>query len=299
MAGRRIRWGTTPNERAPRWLAVIFIGYLVWSLGPLILAVGFSFNAADSVTRWEGFSLRWWVGDPEAEESIVFDPDTRTALAHSLVLASAVTLVAVPMGSALALGVVRWRRRIGRVIGATTILALALPPLALGTELWLLFAFPLRSVPFGAFGWFGTKAQIAGLVTLFMPYAFAIVAVRVLLLEPNQEECAADLGASPTQALKRVVLPQIGPAVVAAVAIVFSGALSEFVVSRALYGTNDTRTLAMALFGAMGGPSPRHSAIGTTLAVAGALSIVVLVLAFRRTGRLTGPRRRPEHLPRR
>jgi spermidine/putrescine transport system permease protein len=158
--------------------------------------------------------------------------------------------------------------------------------------LWLLFAFPLRRFPFGEFGWFGTKAQIAGLVTLFIPYVFAIVGVRVLLLEPHQEECAEDLGASPTQALRRVVLPQIGPAVVAAAAVVFSGALSEFVVSRSLFSTNDTRTLAMALFGALGGPSPRHSAIGTTLALAGALSVVALVLAFRGAGR-RAPHRAP------
>ena len=283
---------TTSGDPAPWWLRATLIGYLLWSLGPLVLAVAYSFNAADSVTRWEGLSLRWWVGDPAAEESILFDPATRTALVHSLTLATVVTLVAVPIGTALALGATRWRHRIARLITATTILALALPPLALGTALWLLFAFPLRRFPFGEFGWFGTKAQIAGLVTLFIPYVFAIVGVRVLLLEPHQEECAEDLGASPVQALRRVVLPQIGPAVVAAAAVVFSGALGEFVVSRSLFSTNDTRTLAMALFGALGGPSPRHSAIGTTLALAGALSVVALVLAFRGAGR-RAPHRAP------
>ena len=76
--------------RAP-WLAFVTGCYLVWSLLPLLLVIVYSFNAGDTVTHWQGFSLRWWVGDPSAAESIVYDPETRTRLAHSLVLASLTT----------------------------------------------------------------------------------------------------------------------------------------------------------------------------------------------------------------
>ena len=106
------RSGTGP--RAP-WLAAITVGYLVWSLGPLILAIGYSFNAGRSVTLWEGFSLRWWVGNPAAQESILFDPSTRSALEHSLWLAILTTAIAVPIGTAFAIGCRGWRSGLSRL----------------------------------------------------------------------------------------------------------------------------------------------------------------------------------------
>ena len=60
------------------------------------LAIIYSFNAGSTVTHWEGASLRWWVGDPAAQESIVYDPALRAALLHSLVLASWTMVIAVP-----------------------------------------------------------------------------------------------------------------------------------------------------------------------------------------------------------
>ena len=72
--------------------------------GPLILAIVYSFNAGSSITHWEGFSLRWWVGDPAAQESILYDQATRSALEHSLWLATLTTAIALPVGTAFAMG---------------------------------------------------------------------------------------------------------------------------------------------------------------------------------------------------
>jgi len=276
--------------RAP-WLAGITAAYLVWSLGPIVLAMVYSFNAGSTVTHWEGASLRWWVGDPAAQESIMYDPALRAALLHSLLLASWTTVIAVPMGTTFALGCRGWRSRISRIGLWTMLLAVALPPIVLGVAMWLLFAFPLRDVPFGAFGWFGTRAQVIGLVTLFLPLATLIVFARLLLIESEQEEMAADLGASPGEIVRRVLLPQLGPAIVATAAVVFAGALGEFVVVSAVRGSNATRALGPAMFGSIGGATPRYSAMGTTLALAGAASFALLVLVFRAALKGTALRR--------
>ena len=45
-------------------LQAITVGYLVWSLLPVLIAVMFSFNAGRSRTTWQGFSFRWYWGDP-------------------------------------------------------------------------------------------------------------------------------------------------------------------------------------------------------------------------------------------
>jgi spermidine/putrescine transport system permease protein len=267
-------------DRAP-WLAGVTVGYLIWSLGPILLALVFSFNAGSSVTHWEGFSLRWWVGDPAAQESIVYDPEARAALLHSLVLASLTTAIAVPIGTAFALGCRGWRSRISRLGLWTMLVAFATPPIALGVAMWLLFAYPLRHFPFGRFGWFGTRAQVVGLVTMFLPLATLVIFARLLLIDRDQEEMAADLGAPPRETLRRVLLPQLRPAIVASTAVVFAAALGEFVVVSAVRGSNATRALAPAMFGSIGGATPRYSVIGATLALAGALSFAMLVVAFR------------------
>lgn len=273
--------GRARDPSGAPWLAGITVGYLVWSLAPIVLAIVYSFNAGSSVTHWEGSSLRWWVGDPAAQESIVYDPELRAALIHSLVLASWTVAIAVPFGTAFALGCRGWRSRFPRLGLWAMLLALATPPIVLGVAMWLLFAFPLRGVPFGEFGWFGTRAQIAGLVTLFLPLATLVVFARLVLIEREQEEMAADLGASPREVVRRVLLPQLRAAIVASTAVVFAGALGEFVVVDAVRGSNATRALGPAMFGSIGGATPRFSVIGTTVATAGAVSFAVLAVAFR------------------
>ncbi len=262
------------------WLALITAGYLLWSLTPLVLVVIYSFNAGTSVTHWEGASLRWWVGDPAAGESIAYDSETRDRLVHSLVLATLTTAVAVPIGSAFALGCRGWHSRLREAGMASMLVALALPPVTLGAAMWLLLAYPLRSFPFGEFGWFGTRAQFVGLVTLFLPVATLVVWTRLLFLDREQEEMATDLGAPPGEVLRRIILPQIRLAIGAAAAVVFALALAEFVVVDALVGSNSTRGLGPELLATATNASPRVNAVGTTLALAGCIAFALLVATF-------------------
>ena len=104
---RRIRgWYRNP-WRKPRVLAAITLLYLVWSLLPVLIAVLFSFNAGRSRTTWQGFSTRWYYGDPL--RSVWNDASLHTALTHTLLLGVLATAITVPLGVALALGLDRWR----------------------------------------------------------------------------------------------------------------------------------------------------------------------------------------------
>ena len=272
-------------SRAPR-LRAITILYLCWSLLPLVIAVAFSFNAAPSISRWEGFSLRWWIGDPRDRSSLVFDPELRGALLHSLTLASWTTVIAVPMGTAFAMGARGWHSHTARVGLAVMLAMLVLPPIALADAIYTVFIGPLRRVPFGDLGWFGTRAQLAGLVALLLPLATIVVFARLLMLDRQHEAVAADLGAPPNDVVRRIIVPQIATAIAAATAVVFAGAMGEFVIVDALRSTNDTRALAPALFGARGGPEPVFSVIGTVLALTGAIACASIVLTFRSAVRI-------------
>ncbi len=275
----RERRARPPARRAP-WLTLVTACYLMWSLLPLLLVVAYSFNAGDTVTHWQGFSLRWWIGDPSAAESIVYDPETRSRLAHSLVLASVTTFIAVPIGTMFALGCRGWRSWVRNAGLSIMLIALVLPPIAIGAAMWLLLAYPLRSIPFGEFGWFGTRAQLVGLVTMFLPIVTLVVWARLVFLDREQEEMAADLGAPPGDVLGRVILPQIRLAVLAGAAVVFAGSLGEFVIVDKLVGPNDTRALGPVLLATVTNASPRVNAVGTTLAIAAGIAFALLAWAF-------------------
>jgi spermidine/putrescine transport system permease protein len=273
--------GRVGTNRAP-WLAATTIAYLVWSIGPLVVAVAFSFNAGRSISRWDGISLQWWAGSNPFSPGLLHDPELMAALRHSMLLAAISTLLVVPVGSAFALGYAHLRSRLSRVLLLVLIvLPLALPPVFLGTMLWIVFVQPLRSFPFGSLGWFGTRGQVAGLVGLYLPLATLVVLARLLLLDRHPEEMAADLGAPPTDIVRRVLLPQLWTAILAAATVVFASALGEFVVVDRLVGSNETRALAPALLGARNGPTPVDNAIGSLLALVGLVATATMALAFR------------------
>ena len=77
-APRRLRnpWGR------PRFMVALTWLYVIWALVPVVIAMLFSFNDGRSRSVWQGFSIRWWWGDPSL--SIFHDPDYMHALVHSL-----------------------------------------------------------------------------------------------------------------------------------------------------------------------------------------------------------------------
>ena len=96
--------------RKPRVLAAVTVAYLLWSLLPVLVAVLFSFNSGRSRTSWQGFSMRWYYGDPF--RSVWHDDTLQAALVQTLKLGLLVTLVTVPLGVALAIGLDRWHGRL-------------------------------------------------------------------------------------------------------------------------------------------------------------------------------------------
>ena len=84
----------------PRFLVAITWTYIAWALVPVVIAILFSLQRRRSRSVWQGFSIRWWWGDPT--QSIFHDPDYTQALVHSLLLAALDMLIATPLGVLLA-----------------------------------------------------------------------------------------------------------------------------------------------------------------------------------------------------
>jgi spermidine/putrescine transport system permease protein len=260
-------WGRT------RFLWVVAVGYVLWSLIPVVYAVVFSFNSIRSVTRWQGFSLRWYTWDPNL--SVLHDQNLRHAIVQSLKLASAAALISVVLGVAFALALHRWRGRAASSSNFLMMFSFVTPELILAVSLFLMFAY---FGPFKRLLGLGTSAQLIGLIVLALAYPVVIVRARLLSLGPQYEEASMDLGASPIRSIGRVTLPLLAPSIFASIAIVFAFTLDDFVMVNQLARDASNQTVAMAIYGAARTqPTPATNAVGTLMLVS---STVIVVLAF-------------------
>lgn len=268
------RLGLSNPWGRPRFLALFTILYLVWSLVPVVLAVLFSFNAGRSRSTWQGFSFRWYWGDPTY--SVWHDPTLRSALFQSLKLASLTMLVAVPLGVLFAIGLDRWR---GRGSGTTNFIMLfsfVTPEIIMGVSLFLVFVKLLVLVRLG------TTAQLLGLITFEMAYPVIIVRARLLSIGREYEEAAMDLGASPVSALRMVLLPLLLPAIFASFMIVFADAIDDFVIVRYLSAGAATETIPIRIYTtARGAPTPALNALASLMLFSTIVAIGLGVLVYR------------------
>jgi spermidine/putrescine transport system permease protein len=277
------RWRSlwTNPWRQHRGLAAWTWVYIVWAIAPVVIAIAFSFNAGRSRSVWQGFSLRWWTGDPDL--SLLHNEMLTSAIRQSLVLAAGTMLIATPIGIALALGLARWRGHGSGAANFLMLLPLVTPEIVLATGMFLVFVF-LYPWPEP-----GTWAQIIGHVTWSIPYVVVVLRGRIFGVGPELEEAAMDLGASPRQALRRVLLPVLSPAIFAAFMIVFALSIDDFVTSQFLSSGDQTTTIPMLLY-ATGrtAPNPSLNALASLMLVISLGAIGVAAFALSRVSKRRG-----------
>jgi spermidine/putrescine transport system permease protein len=272
-----LRWWRNPWRR-PRVLQAVVVGYLVWSLLPVLIAVIFSFNAGRSRTLWQGFSFRWYWGDEE--RSVWHDPTLHTALTHTLLLGVLVTVITVPLGVAFALGVDRWRGRLPEGANLVMLLSFVIPETLLAVALLFLVTQIVTPLTLG------TSAQVAGLVTFQLSYPAVIVRARLMTIGKQYEQAAIDLGASPMTAIRRVLMPMLTPAIFASAVLVFADVIDDFVIVRYLSGDSSTEPTSVKIYNtARAAPTPALNALATLMLLASVLAVVVGLLAYRRLSR--------------
>ncbi|MDX1885527.1 ABC transporter permease [Mycolicibacterium sp. 120270] len=272
-----ITWWNNP-WRPPRFLVAITIGYLIWSLLPVLIAVAYSFNDGKSRTTWQGFSFRWYWGDQAL--SVWHNDALHTALLQTLKLGVVATLITVPLGTLFAIGIDRWRGRLPSSANFLMLLSFVLPEVLLAVA--LLFVITTVAVPVNL----GTTAQVIGLVTFQVSYPAVLVRARLATIGPQYEEAAMDLGASPLGALRRIVVPMLLPAIFASTVLVFADVIDDFVLVRYLSGDASTEPVSVKIYNtARAAPTPALNALATLLLVAALAAVVIGFLVYRRMTR--------------
>jgi spermidine/putrescine transport system permease protein len=268
-----VAWWNDP-WRPPRFLVGITIGYLVWSLLPVAIAVLYSFNDGRSRTTWQGFSFRWYWGDQTL--SVWHNDALHTALLQTLKLGVITTLITVPLGVLFAIGIDRWRGRLPAGANFLMLISFVLPEVLLAVA--LLFVITTIALPIDL----GTSAQVIGLVTFQVSYPAVLVRARLATIGPQYEEAAMDLGASPLGALRRIILPMLMPAIFASTVLVFADVIDDFVLVRYLSGGASTEPVSVKIYNtARGAPTPALNALATLLLLAALTAVVIGFLVYR------------------
>ncbi|HST26261.1 MAG TPA: ABC transporter permease [Gaiellaceae bacterium] len=273
-------WWANPWGK-PRFLVGVTWLYIVWSLAPVVIAILFSFNAGKSRSVWQGFSIRWYWGDPT--QSVLHDPALRGALEQSLRLAALDIVIAVPLGVTLAIGLTRWHGFGSRPVNYLMLFPLVTPEIVMAVSLLLVFV-NLYGIQLG------TTAQVLGQVTFSVSYVVLIVRGRLLSIGPEYEEAAADLGASPLEALWLVLLRLLAPAIAASALVVFALSIDDFVVTDYLSSDSSTQTVPILIYsGARGTVTPALNALASLMVAATLLAIGLAFLVYRRFVRERAP----------
>jgi spermidine/putrescine transport system permease protein len=267
---RRFREWLSNAWGRPRFLFLFTLLYLAWSILPILIAVRFSFNEGRSRSSTQGWSNRWYWGDPDL--SVWHDPDLKNALFQSLTLAAIAIAITVPLGVALAIGLTRWRGRTATTSRFTAMVPLVTPEIVMGVALLLVFVYVFSFIPLG------TTAQAIGHITFSLSFVLVIVRGRLLAIGPEFEEAAQDLGASPLRSIRMVLVPMLIPAIVASAIIVFAISMDDFVVSNYLSSGSTTDTVPVRIYSAgRTAPTPALNALASlTLGI----TIVLSLLAY-------------------
>jgi len=200
---------------------------------PTVVVVAASFNpTAMLAVPPAGLSLRWYVN------ALTYPQFQRAAL-NSLLVTGITVALAVPMGTAAALALVR-RRVPGRAaLEALFLSPLVVPGVAAGLGFLILAA---RWQLLQSFA-----VLVAAHVIIVLPFVVRSVSVSVANLDPMLERAAASLGAPPARVFRRVTLPLLRPGLVAALIFAVLVSVNEFVVSL-FVSTRVTEILPVAMF---------------------------------------------------
>ena len=277
----RTGWWRDP-WRKPRILAAITWGYLAWSLIPVLIAIVISFSSGRSNSTFQGpLTLQYWTGTGFQDSGSLFsDPDLRGAIRQTFILSFSTMLIAVPLGVAFAIGLDRWRGRGAKSANFLMLLSFVMPEIVLGVAALYVVLYLLSFIPLG------TPAQIMALVTFQISYPVIIVRARLLSIGKEYEEAAMDLGATPRQSIRAVLLPLLMPAILASFAIVFADTIDDFVTVTYLKSDASTEALATKIYtNVRGAPTPAVNAAATFMLITTTTVIALAYVGYKRFSR--------------
>lgn len=233
---------------------------------PILYIIIFSFNDSRSLTKFGGFSLRWY-------EKMFADSTMMEAVLYTVIIAIIATAVATVAGTITAIGLSKSRKVVQKMVERINDLPVMNPDIV--TAISLLMFFSVLTVKKG----FGTL--LIAHIMFCIPYVMLSVTPKLRSLDPNLIDAAMDLGATPFQALAKVIVPQIKPGIVSGALIAFTMSFDDFVISYFTTG-NGVNNISILVYTMSKRVNPSINALSTIVIllitlVLGVVNIVPIV----------------------
>ena len=224
---------------------------------PILYIIIFSFNDSRSLTKFGGFSLRWY-------EKMFADSTMMEAVLYTVIIAVIATVVATVVGTITAIGLSKSRKVVQKMVERINDLPVMNPDIV--TAISLLMFFSVLTVKKG----FGTL--LLAHIMFCIPYVMLSVTPKLRSLDPNLIDAAMDLGATPFQALAKVIVPQIKPGIVSGALIAFTMSFDDFVISYFTTG-NGVNNISILVYTMSKRVNPSINALSTIV-----ILLITLVL---------------------
>ncbi len=265
--------GGAPRTVGQRfWTGLLYItsvAVLIFLLAPILAIVPLSVNESRFLTYpMTGFSWRWYA-------DLGLDPRWGKALVNSAIIGVASTVLSMVLGTLAAIGLNRARFPGHGIVTAIVLSPMIVPVVISAVGFYLFYA------PLGLTGTY--LGLILGHTALAVPFVVVTVSATLAGFDHGLMRAAANLGASPLTAFRRVMMPLIAPGLAAGALFAFATSLDEVVMVLMVAGP-DQRTLPREMFsGIRENISPTITAIATILILL-AVALLATLEALRRRG---------------
>jgi spermidine/putrescine transport system permease protein len=234
---------------------------------PIVVLAVFSVNASPYSAGWKGFTWKWY---------IAFFKDGRilSALRDSLIVAIVAVAISAVIGTLMAVGLARYHFLGKGLYRGVSYLPLIIPDIAIAVATLVFLA--AVAIPLSAgLSQLSLGTIIAAHVVFCLAYVALVVSTRLTALNPDLQEAALDLGATPTQAFLKVLLPELMPAIVSGCLLAFVLSMDDFLIASFTAG-GGAKTLPMEIFSRIRtGVKPDINALSVVLILASGLVFAV------------------------
>lgn len=242
---------------------ILMILMIIFFYLPIAYMIIFSFNDGKSLTSFTGFSLHWY-------QHMLESQDMMEALYTTFSVALLATFISTVAGTIAAIGLSKSKKVIRGLMEQVNNLPMMNPEIVTAIGFMLLFiTFKVEK---------GYMTMLLAHIAFCIPYVMLSVMPKIRQLDPNLADAAMDLGATPWQALRKVIVPQITPGIISGGLIAFTMSIDDFIISYFVTG-GGVKNLSIIVYTMSKRVNPSINAISTCMVLIITVALVIINLA--------------------
>lgn len=239
---------------------VFMVLLMIFLYAPIVYTVIFSFNSSRSLTHLAGFSLQWY-------SKMFNDRTMMESVFYTIIVAVLATVISTIVGTITAIGLSKSRKVLKRIVEQVNELPIMNPEIV--TAIGLLMFFSSAHIKKGF------MTLLLAHIMFCIPYVILSINPKLRTLDPNLADAAMDLGATPWQALTKVIVPQVMPGIISGALIAFTMSFDDFVISYFVTG-NGVSNISILVYTMSKRVNPSINALSTLIIVLITLVLVVM-----------------------